>query len=128
MEMPTAILTSALFFSFAAVIIAYFAFRQRHLSKSLEALQSAIDKGSQLTPVLANMLEMRSDLRRGVISLTRALACVLLGIAIQVNPATARDAAEAQAVMWFLIGLAAFPGLFGFALIGFHISSARSKR
>lgn len=130
----TAILTSALFFAVAAVFIAFFAFRQRHLSKSLDALRSALDHGSELTPGLANMLEMRSDLRRGVISLARALACILLGITIQLSPLTTaelyttRELAEASTFSWILIGLSAFPGLFGLALIGFHISGARSKR
>jgi hypothetical protein len=125
--MGVAVLTSALFMSVAAVFIAYFYFRNRFQLKSLDALQSAIDKGSELTPALAEMLEMRSDLRRGVISIAKALACMLLGIAIQVSPARPEDAGDAQAVMWFLFGLAAFPGLFGIALIGFHLAGDRSN-
>ena len=121
------ILTSALFMSVAAVFIAFFYFRQRYQLKSLDALQAALDKGSELPPALENMLEMRSDLRRGVISLARALACVLLGVAIQASPARPEDIGEAQAAMWILIGLAAFPGLFGLALIGFHVTGNRSN-
>ncbi len=126
--MPVAVLTSVLFVSVAAVVISLFVLRHRYQLKTLETLQSALDGGSELTSALANMLEMRSDLRRGVVSLVRALACIALGIAIQISPARPEDAGDVLAAMWILIGLAAFPGFFGIALIGFHIVDARSRR
>ncbi len=126
--MPVAVLTSVLFLSVAAVVISVFVLRHRYQLKTLETLQGALDSGSELTSALANVLEMRSDLRRGVVSLARALACIVLGIAIQISPARPEDAGDVLAAMWILIGLAAFPGFFGIALIGFHIADARSRR
>ncbi|MGD2131709.1 MAG: hypothetical protein PVI23_02890 [Maricaulaceae bacterium] len=124
-NMPIAVITGSLFLAVAAVFIAAFYFHYRFKTRFLDALQIALQNGSELTPDLARALEMRSDLRRGVVSLTRAAACILLGLAIRVGP---DETGEAQAVMMLLIGLSAFPALFGLALIGFHIGDRRSNR
>ena len=127
LNMPTAILTSMLFLSTASVFIAYFFFRYRFQAKSLDALQNALQSGSELTPAIANSLEMRSDLKRGIVSIARALATALLGVAIMIGVSRPEDVADARGVMWILLGLAAFPGLFGVALIGIHLFDARSE-
>ena len=127
LNMPTAILTSMLFLSTAAVFIAYFFFRYRFQAKSLDALQTVFQSGSELTLAIANSLEMRSDLKRGIVSITRALATVVLGVAIMIGVSRPEDVADARGAMWILFGLAAFPGLFGVALIGFHLFDARSE-
>ena len=126
LNMPTAVLTSVLFLSVAIVIIAFFAFRYRYQMKALDALQTALEQGSNITSDLAKVLEMRSDFRRGCISLARAAGCILFGVAIFI--AQPEDAADAEATMWVLIGLSAFPGLFGLTLLGFHFSGSRQKR
>jgi hypothetical protein len=125
--MPIAILTSGLFMSVASVFIAYFFFRYRFQSKTLDSLQTALQSGSELIPAIANTLEIRTDLRRGVVSIAKALATALLGIGIMIGAAGTNDAEDARSAMWILFGVAAFPGLFGIALIGFHLFDARSS-
>ncbi|XOV85276.1 MAG: hypothetical protein ACFHXK_09175 [bacterium] len=123
--LATAIIPSTMFLSLALVFIAYFWIKHRNQTKLMEILHSALANGSEITPALANLLEANSDLRRGVFSLARALACIVLGIAIQVSPARPEDAGETQAVMWILFGVSAFPGFFGLALLGFHFFEKR---
>ena len=125
LSIATAIIPSMLFLSVSLTFVAYFWLRYRSQNKLLEVLQTALTNGSEITPALASLLESGSDLRRGVYSLARALACIALGVAIQVSPASPEDAGDVQAAMWILFGLSAFPGFSGLALLGFHIFEKR---
>ena len=126
LTLPVAMVTSALFLSSAAVVIVFLYLRYRFQKAAISALSNSLDSNSMLAPDIAKRLGLISDLRKGVLSLARSAGCVLLGLAIGNNPNPV-DANEAQALMWILIGLSAFPGLSGLTLVGFHFIEAKSN-
>ena len=101
-----------MFISLAAVMGLYFLFRFRTRKELQETIRLAIEKDTALTPEFLQQLRdslppVRSDLRRGVLSIALAAGLVAFSVLLGEEDAT-----------HILIGAAAFPFMIGVAYIG----------
>lgn len=105
-------------FAIVPIIVLIVSLNGRKRAADLQAtVQKAIEKGVELTPETIRALGVRikpkdSDLRSGIIYVAIALAFIILGVSIE------QMAGEDALPM--MIGIAAFPGLVGLALIFMH--------
>ncbi|MBL4617893.1 MAG: hypothetical protein JKY46_09360 [Robiginitomaculum sp.] len=105
-------------FAIVPVIVLIVSLNGRKRNADLQAtVQKAIEKGVELTPETIRALGVRvkpkdSDLRSGVIYVAVALAFIILGVSIE-------QMADEDALP-VMLGIAAFPGLIGLALIFMH--------
>lgn len=95
----------------------------RNRAAFLETVRAALDKGVELSPELIKTMgaprgSKHADIKWGVIWIAVALACVTLGWSISATETDPEDAAEGIQIM---IGLGAFPGFVGLALLGYGI-------
>ncbi|MBL1431018.1 MAG: hypothetical protein COA60_005850 [Robiginitomaculum sp.] len=113
-----AILIPISLFAIVPVIVLIVSLNGRKRNADLqETVQKAIEKGVELTPESIRALGVKprsqySDLRSGVICVAIALAFIILGASI--------EQMAGENVLPVMIGIAAFPGLVGLALIAMH--------
>jgi len=113
-----AILVPIALFAIVPVIVGIVSWNGRRRAADLQAtVQKAIEKGVELTPETIRALGVKpkspnSDLRSGVVLLALAIAFVTLGASI--GNQSGEDAFP------IMLGVSAFPGLIGLALIGLH--------
>lgn len=99
------------------VAASYFNFRKRRIV--YDAITVAIEKTGQVDAslveaIIRDKIGPNADLRKGIILIAIAAACVILGQSI----------GEEEAI-GPMIGLASFPGLIGAAYIAFHFFAPR---
>jgi hypothetical protein len=113
------ILVPIALFAIVPVIVFIVSFNGRKRATDLQAtVQKAIEKGVELNPDTIKALGIKprspyGDLRWGTILIAIAAAFVVLGFSIQ---GIDDDPEAFQAMM----GVAAFPGFIGVALLGMH--------
>ena len=102
-------------------LIAYFAFHFSYKKRMVvyEAIRVAIEKTGNADPQLIDAIVRENvgrnaDLRKGILLIAVAAAFVALGYSIPDEEALGP-----------MLGVAAFPGLIGFAFIGFHFFAPR---
>lgn len=115
------------FVMIAAIIIGPGYLRSRNREKMLETLRVAYEKGQPVPPELIDAINTDpkaaplprtpreradNDLRRGIMTLAVALAFVVFGWAVSF---------ETSDAYYPLLGMAAFPGFIGLALITFGL-------
>ncbi len=103
-----------LFISLGTVAGLFMYFRYRAKHEVTATVRAALDKGQELSPELLDKLgdslpSPKSDLRRGVLSISIGLALVAFGILLGEE--------DAQGP---LLAIAAFPFLIGVAYLGLH--------
>lgn len=120
-----------LFAMIAAIVIGPGYFRARNREKMLETLRVAYEKGQPVPPELIEAINTdprnlpktpreraEKDLRTGVVLLAVALAFVALAWGVSFEE---RDA------YYPMVGVAAFPGFIGIAMITFGLLGRRKK-
>lgn len=119
--------------SFVMIVLVVWLF-QAHSSRNraafLETVRAAIERGVELSPELIKTMgapraSKYADIKWGVIWIAVALACLTLGWSISMTETDPEDAAEGIQIM---IGLAAFPGFVGLALLGYGIAMRKLER
>jgi len=108
------------FASIALIFIFAFHYGHRKQQEVQETIRKAAEGGSALTPDLVRSIgapkaPSNTDLRRGIILITIALAIIVLGWSFE----------GVDEDMLSFVGIAAFPGLVGVAYLGFHFLSPR---
>jgi len=106
-----------IFGSIPGVIIAWRYFNSKERMKMQETIRLAIDKGQPLPPEVIDAISREAapraspqrDLRRGIVWIAVALGMIGFAYALGYS-----DGGEA---FWPVIGLAAFPGFIGLALV-----------
>lgn len=115
----------------AAIVLVPGYLRSRNREKMLETLRVAYEKGQPVPAELIDaintdpkarpktpMEQSERDLRTGIIALAVALAFVALGWAVSF---------EESDVYYPMLGIAAFPGFIGIALIVFGLVGRRKR-
>jgi len=112
------VLVPIVLFAIAPFIVWIVSLNGRKRNADLQVtVQKAIEKGIELTPDTIKALGVKprsqyGDLRWGIILLATALAFMMLGKGIEV--------VGDENVLPIMLGVAAFPGLIGLALILMH--------
>ena len=101
-----------MFISIAVILTVYFHFRFRTRKEMQGTIRTALEKETNLTPEFLDQLRtslvpVRSDLRRGVLSMALAVGLVVFAYMLNEEDAT-----------HILIGSAAFPFVIGVAYLG----------
>ena len=101
-------------------IVFFYGARQRR--EVQETIRVAIQSGQNIEPETIRALGVKpsskgGDLRWGVVLLALALAVLTLAVTIPLDSGIRENVG---AVLWPLIGVAAFPGFVGLALVALH--------
>ena len=107
------------FATIAAISISAFFYSYKKRMVVYDAIKVAIEKTGAADPklveaIIRDNVGPNADLRKGIILIAAAMAFALLGLAIP----------DEEAVR-IMLGVAAFPGLIGFAYAGFHFFAPR---
>jgi hypothetical protein len=108
-----------------AIVWVAMAYGSRNRAAFFETVRAAIERGTELTPETVRALgaprsSRYSDIKWGVIWIGVAAACVTFGWAVgSVEPD--------EEVLRIFMGIAAFPGFVGLALLGYGLATIRSK-
>jgi hypothetical protein len=107
------------FASLAAIVISAFFFSYKKRIVVYDAIKVAIEKTGSVDPALVEAIIRDNvgpfaDLRKGIILIAVAAAFAVLGFSIPDDEAVRP-----------MLGIAAFPGLVGFAYVGFHFFAPR---
>ena len=107
------------FAAIAIISISAFFYSYKKRMVVYDAIKVAIEKTGTADPklveaIIRDNVGPNADLRKGIILIATAMAFALLGLAIP----------DEEAVR-IMLGVAAFPGLIGFAYAGFHFFAPR---
>ena len=107
------------FAAIAAISISAFFYSYKKRMVVYDAIKVAIEKTGTADPklveaIIRDNVGPNADLRKGIILIATAVAFAIFGVALPDD--------EAVRIM---LGLAAFPGLIGFAYAGFHFFAPR---
>lgn len=101
-----------MFTAMAVILTVYFYFRFRTRKEMQGTIRTALEKETNVTPEFMDQLRdslvpVRSDLRRGILSIAGGIALVAFAYMLNEDEATQ-----------ILMGLAAFPFVIGIAYLG----------
>ena len=91
----------------------------RNRAELMATIRTAIDKGADLSPEVITALgaprrNKNGDIKWGVIWVAVALACGVFGAAVSFSQ-------QDPEVFWIFLGIGAFPGFVGAALLGYGL-------